>query len=368
MKPTIWIFSLEPIESRYTYQWYNSVPLLLDNELKEKYNVVQINGIQNSTQVTPGAFLNFSDTNYWKSSQLCAFLDHYDTDQVSDNDHFLFTDAWNPIILQIKYMKDLLGTNWILHGLWHSGSYDPQDALGQLIKDKTWSKYTEQAIFYALDHNYFATRFHINMFCGRCLDVNFKAVEELIKSRRIIRTGWPMEYLTTELAPYANIPKRDLILFPHRISSEKQVDIFRDLARHLPNYEFVVCQDQQLTKYEYHTLLGQAKIIFSASLQETLGIVCGIEGPMLNAIPVVPCRLSYSEMFNEHFKYPSEWTDSYSSYIDNREHIIKFIMYFMINYNEFLPELHDQFEKLRTEYFTATKLIETIKSYINETN
>ncbi len=102
MKPTIWIFSLEPIEFRYTYQWYNSVPLLLDNELKEKYNVVQINGIQNSTQVTPGAFLNFSDTNYWKSSQLCAFLDHYDTDQVSDNDHFLFTDAWNPIILQIK--------------------------------------------------------------------------------------------------------------------------------------------------------------------------------------------------------------------------------------------------------------------------
>jgi predicted dienelactone hydrolase len=49
--------------------------------------------------------------------------------------------------------------------------------------------------------------------------------------------------------------KRDIILFPHRIAPEKQVDIFRDLAEQLPEYEFVVCQEQELTKNEYHNLV-----------------------------------------------------------------------------------------------------------------
>jgi hypothetical protein len=72
----------------------------------------------------------------------------------------------------------------------------------------------------------------------------------------------------------------------------------------------VVCQDQQLSKDEYHTLLGQSKIVFSANLQETLGISC-YEGTLVDAIPMVPDRLSYSELYHEGFKYPSEWTESF---------------------------------------------------------
>jgi hypothetical protein len=60
----------------------------------------------------------------------------------------------------------------------------------------------------------------------------------------IVRTGWPMEYMPKVLEPYKNLPKRDLILFPHRIAPEKQVEIFRDLAQTLPQYEWIVCQDQ----------------------------------------------------------------------------------------------------------------------------
>ena len=109
------------------------------------------------------------------------------------------------------------------------------------------------------------------------------------------------------------MPKRDLILFPHRVAPEKQVEIFRDLKHQLPQYEFVVCQDQQLTKNEYHNLLGEAKLVFSANLQETLGI-SWYEGALVDAIPMVPDRLSYSEMAMEDFKYPSEWTESFDAY------------------------------------------------------
>ena len=80
MKPTIWIFSLEPLETRYTCEWHTHVPALLEEHLGHSHTIRQVDGIQKNTQLTPGAFLNFSDTNYWKSSQLCNFLDHYNNE------------------------------------------------------------------------------------------------------------------------------------------------------------------------------------------------------------------------------------------------------------------------------------------------
>ena len=248
VKPTIWIFSLEPIETRYTKQWFDHFPELLKNNLGDNYSVIQVNGIQKNTKTSPGAFLNFSDTNFWKSSQMCEFLEYYNQGKVGKQDHLIFTDAWNPAIIQIKYMNDLLGHNWAIHGFWHAGSYDPQDFLGRLIGDQPWVRHSEKAMFYSLDHNYFATNFHIDMFCDNLLN-NLETSESLMHSKKVIRSGWPMEYLDQELSAYKNTNKRNLVLFPHRIAPEKQVDIFYDLANQLPEYEFVVCQEQQLSWY-----------------------------------------------------------------------------------------------------------------------
>jgi len=162
------------------------------------------------------------------------------------------------------------------------------------------------------------------------------------------------------LRMYKNMPKRNLILFPHRIAPEKQVDIFRDLATHLPQYEFVVCQDQQLTKNEYHNLLGEAKIVFSANLQETLGISC-YEGAVVDAIPMVPDRLSYSEMYYDTFKYPSTWTESFESYEASRPFLVSKIMQYMENYTKFIPTVHKQSRDLHEYFFSATGLLNNIK-------
>jgi hypothetical protein len=156
------------------------------------------------------------------------------------------------------------------------------------------------------------------------------------------------------------MPKRNLILFPHRIAPEKQVDIFRDLKEHLPQYEFVVCQDQQLTKNEYHNLLGEAKLVFSANLQETLGI-SWYEGALVDAIPMVPDRLSYSEMAFDTFKYPSEWTESFEAYTVHRKEICMKIMNYMENYDKYLPQLHKQTHNLKEHFFSAGELLKWIK-------
>ena len=45
LKPTIWIFAIEPLDTRYTKQWFDHIP----KQLKEhvgNYNIVQITGDQ----------------------------------------------------------------------------------------------------------------------------------------------------------------------------------------------------------------------------------------------------------------------------------------------------------------------------------
>jgi hypothetical protein len=281
----------------------------------------------------------------------------------------VFTDAWHPGIINLKYMSELLNIPVTTHGLWHAGSYDPQDFLGRLVGNKPWVRNAEKSFFHAFDHNYFATDFHIKMFVTNLLNdyptENPWLEEDLAviiagEDPRFVRTGWPMEYMSDTLLPYKGMPKRDLILFPHRIAPEKQVEIFRDLAEHLPQYEFVVCQDQQLTKNEYHNLLGEAKMVFSANLQETLGISC-YEGAVVDAIPMVPDRLSYSEMYLDTFKYPSVWTNDYDTYTVYRPDLCMAIIQHMENYSIRIPAIHKQAKELHEQFFSAAGLLNNIK-------
>jgi hypothetical protein len=175
----------------------------------------------------------------------------------------------------------------------------------------------------------------------------------------IKRVGWPMEYLKDTLTAYKNMEKRNLILFPHRVAPEKQVDIFRDLAEQLPEYEFVVCQDRQLTKNEYHNLLGEAKLVFSANLQETLGI-SWYEGALVDAIPMVPDRLSYSEMALSEFKYPSAWTEDFASYRANRDKVVTQVREYIERYDDFAVALDKQRTKLNKDFFSGAALYEAI--------
>ena len=362
----VFLIDLEAVETRYTGQWKTHVPALLK---KAGHNVNIISGPTDiPSATTPGAFLNFGGTNIYKASQVEQMGRLFCNGAVHPGDHFIFTDAWHPGIINLKYMSELLGIPVTAHGLWHAGSYDPQDFLGRLVGKKKWVRHAEKSFFHAFDHNYFATEFHVKLFFDELLEDGWPTENpwyeedwaERYDGGKIVKTGWPMEYMGSTLTAYKNMPKRDLILFPHRVAPEKQVEIFRDLKEHLPQYEFVVCQDQQLTKNEYHNLLGEAKIVFSASLQETLGIGC-YEGALVNTIPMVPDRLSYAEMYYEGFKYPSEWTRDWDSYLQHRQELCHHIIVTMTHYEKRLSQLHKQVEDLSKYFFSADVLLGNIK-------
>ena len=342
---TIYIVDIEAVDTRYTKQWKEHLPRQLQRATNNEVVVISGGDIPHAT--TPGAFLNFGGTNVYKSNQLQQIATLFCEGKIHDGDYFLYTDAWNPTVIQLKYMASLLNTDIVVGGLWHAGSYDPQDFLGRLIGDTPWVRDAERSMYNCYDHNFFASEFHIDLFA--------ESFQDIMDYNEPIRVGWPMEYLKNSLDQYKGMDKRDLILFPHRIAPEKQVDIFRDLKQHLPQYEFVVCQEQTLSKNEYHNLLGEAKLVFSANLQETLGI-SWYEGALVNAIPMVPDRLSYTEMALPEFKYPSAWTNDYSSYVKHRGDVMNKIVDYMENYDDYMPSLSKQVTKLNKEYFSGKEL------------
>jgi len=346
----IYIVDIEAVDTRYTKQWKEYLPKQLQRATNNEVTV--ISGGDTPQATTPGAFLNFGGTNVYKSKQLEIIGEMFCKGEIKDGDYFLYTDAWNPTVIQVRYMAELLGVNVRMGGLWHAGSYDPYDFLGRLIGDKPWVRNAERSMYGCFDDNFFATDFHIDLF--------EKSFREIMVEHEPVRVGWPMEYLENSLDSYKNMDKKDIILFPHRIAPEKQIDIFRDLKDSLPQYEFIVCQEQQLTKNEYHNLLGEAKLVFSANLQETLGI-SWYEGALVDAIPMVPDRLSYSEMALSEFKYPSTWTEDFSSYKSNKQNVINAVINYMENYQTFLPALHNQVTKLKTDFFSGKALYEVLK-------
>ena len=344
----IYIVDIEAVDTRYTKQWKEFLPKQLSRYTNDEVTV--ISGGETPQATTPGAFLNFGGTNVYKSKQLEQIGEMFCNGKIKDGDYFLYTDAWNPTVIQLKYMAELLGVKIKVGGLWHAGSYDPADFLGRLIGDKPWVRNAERSMFEAYDHNFFATQFHVDMFKSV-----FDTTDEKIR-----RVGWPMEYEKNSFQMYKGMPKKNLILFPHRIAPEKQPEIFQDLKDTLRQYEFVICQEKQLTKNEYHNMLGEAKMVFSANLQETLGI-SWYEGLLVDTIPMVPDRLSYKEMATEDFKYPSVWTESFESYKKHKNEVCDRIVEYIENYEKYIVPMQKQTHLLSDDFFSGKALYKAIK-------
>jgi len=373
MSGNIFIMALEPLDTRYTGQWFDGLPRLIREEAARRNVDVEVHNIagqQTSTEVSTGAFLDFFATNIWKNTQINDLVGRFQRGEVQPGDKVLFTDAWHTGVTQVRYMSELMEIPVEIHSMWHAGSYDPQDFLGRLIKDKSWTYNTERGLFFASHVNYFATRFHISLFLKNLFpdeeqlwsgigDASGQYSSPVVHphGERIKRSGQPHSALVDALRGYEGMKKRDLVLFPHRVAPEKQVEIFRDLAQHCPGIEFVVCQDTKLTKDQYHTLLGEAKVVFSANLQETLGI-SAMEGVLCGAIPLLPNRLSYSEMYQSCFLYDSAWTESWEAYVAHRPQMIKVLTHAVKNHHLFDARLEEQRKVLLDYYLSCQPMLD----------
>lgn len=289
------ILPIEPLENRYTGHWYQYIPKQLQDRFKDR-EVVSVGGYPLTNSTDPGAFFNFSSTSAYKATQIASVARMFSEGEVSDGDMFLVTDAWNPCAHMVRYMAEIAGISIQMVGIWHAGAYDPHDIIATKFKSRNWASSLEVSLRNLFDLNVFATEYHKQL---------FENTHGVFNNDKWIVCGFPMEYCDTIMPvtnKYHTFTKKNIIVFPHRKSPEKNLKVFEELSELMPEYEFVVAQDVCNNKDEYHDLLSSAKFVFSASMQETLGIGMA-EGVFFGAIPIVPNMLSYDEMYSDKFKY-----------------------------------------------------------------
>lgn len=355
MIKNIVIVPLEPIESRYTAEWIYHIPnMIRDYMLGEGYelhepdegdkgalmgrfvrgadtiSVLAYDGYEENTKVTEGAFINFGHTNVWKAQQLEQIARDLSAGALKDETVFYFTDAWNPAIINLRYMIDLLGLNAKIYAQWHAGYHDEHDFLHKAISKRNprWATNFERSLYEAIDVNFFTTQFYMSMFknnVGVEMPITADGITIIQGGRAFVtddkkamRVGYPLGYL--KHLPYAKEENwnksfdEPLILFPHRIAEEKQVHLHKAVLEELTNrgekFCSVIAQEIGLSKSGYYKALAEASVVPSYALQETYGIA-QVEGLFANAIPIMPNRLSYAEMYSESaFLYNGEGDDN----------------------------------------------------------
>jgi len=96
----IYIVDIEAVDTRYTKQWKEHLPQQLQRATNQQVTV--ISGGNTPQATTPGAFLNFGGTNVYKSKQLEQIGEMFCAGTIKDGDYFLYTDAWNPTVIQLR--------------------------------------------------------------------------------------------------------------------------------------------------------------------------------------------------------------------------------------------------------------------------
>lgn len=278
---------IEPLESRYSIQWKQWFINYFENK-QIPYIVIDPKPL--TTEIENGAFLDVIGTNYYKSCQLQEICRLIHTGYIQDNDTFLFHDAWFPGLEMLAYMRDGLGLKFKIAGCLHAGCWDPTDFISKKGMGR-WGKDIENGWLELLDTIFVATKYHKRLICKN----------RNVNSFKIKVTGFPLYHEIVE-----SYPKENIVVFPHRLTEDKQPHLFDKLADELgkefPEWQFIKTQEVKRTKAEYYNLLNSCKVAVSYALHENWGI--GMQEAVLcGCVPVVPDSLSYVEMYPDEYRY-----------------------------------------------------------------
>ncbi len=323
-----YFIDIESIPARYSTQWRDWIPKL------SKKESTTISGTD-YTGLSEGGFFDFNSTNVYKAEQTVKLSKLFRDGKIKDGDEFFFYDVWHPGVISLKYMIDLGKLNCKIYGIMHAGSYDETDILG-MNKLYLWADSFEKSIFKACDKVFVASNYHKDMILRQ-------------RSAQAYATGLP--FCFDELEDYKIISnkKENIFVFPHRLSPDKQPEIFDDLKEMFPDYEFIKTGDLDLSKPDYYRLLAKSKFQFSCSLHENWGISV-FESMFLGCVPIIPDRCSYREMYGRDLVYESIWTYNAKHWKQYKDHLKTYIMMVILQYDEYYDRTAERIERVKKYY------------------
>lgn len=296
---------IEPFEARYSQDWLDWTKEILEDLTSLNNFTYDVLLTEAYDAITEGSFLDVIGTNIFKGKQLQMCFDLIKrlktkpySNRLADTVFYL-QDGWFPGIESLAYIRNALGLKFKIACCLHAGTWDSEDFISQ-VGMREWAPSIEFGWLQLYDAIFVATHFHKNLIC-KFFD-NQKQDSEIAKKIHV--TGFPIfkPSVTSVTGPLPE--KDDVIIFPHRYAPEKRPEVFRKMRKLAlgEHFQFIETHQVCANKASYYKELSQAKYAVSFSTQETWGIAMQ-EAVLLGCIPVVPNRLSYTEMYPSLFKY-----------------------------------------------------------------
>ena len=316
-------FPLEELSERYTQDWARWFPQVFCDQ---GIRFATHDGDSLTEIIESGEFLDIHSRPYFAMSQIMSYVEWHRTHKDA-SDILLFADLWHHGIESIPYMKWLGKHNIETYGVFHAGSYDPNDFL-RLAGCDSWAWYFEQMIASFVDFMFVGTEWS---------KILLEKVTPKLGYEKIKVTGLPVDI--NRIKEFRLPEKKPWIVFPHRLAPEKNpIEAFliaNAVLSNDPEAEFYVTsgkrpqhilsnvRDQTIVKElrelqteypgrvriesftnkdNYLSFLSKCSVMLSTSKQETFGYGT-IESMAAGVTPVVPDRLSYPELLGEDHHY-----------------------------------------------------------------
>jgi glycosyltransferase involved in cell wall biosynthesis len=322
---TLFILCLEPLEERYTGQWYT---WLFESLGKGFDSVRNILGRPLTDKVKVGAFLDLNSTAHYKATQLAEVAKRFYEGEIKDGDAFWVSDIEFWGIESIRYLARLQGINVKMFGFLHAASYTHEDFMAPM---EDIGQYVEPAWIASFDRVYVGSEYHRQRVIRARLTDNYGNGMNL--ADRIVVTGNPWRSIaclqdasrsSTDIAPSRGID----LCFPHRPDHEKRPGVFlraaleleqklgrklniafttgREEYRSTNDPEFTrevirLAQQRDVTIYKglkrgaFYNVLGHSKVVVSTAIEENFGYAM-VEAMTMGALPLMPNAYSYPEL------------------------------------------------------------------------
>jgi glycosyltransferase involved in cell wall biosynthesis len=298
---------IEPLEERYTEQWYRWFPEALK---KRKVDFTVIDGEPLNKKIECGTFLDINSTLHYKAEQLKKISKLFFEKKVKSGDVFFVADLEFWGIESIRYLSVLNNIPVEIYGFMHAASYTKEDFMS---KCESFGQYFENGWVRVCDKVFVGSNYH-------------KTVIDNQRSTpyaRIVVTGNP--YKVSEVKQQVGkFKKKNKVILTNRPDYEKRpnltLDVFRILHERYPSWEFVVTTSRDawgkgwlrelaldaqnkgvltikegLTKAEYLTELAESKVMTGNSIEENFGY-CILEACVFDTIPIVENNYSHPEL------------------------------------------------------------------------
>lgn len=305
----LWYLPIEPLEERYSKQWYEWFP----EEFERQGIIYQtIDGETLCDTVEVGTFLDINSTMHYKASQIRKISALFHQNQIQDGDVFFLSDTeMFGMEGTIRYLADLNGlANIRIYGFAHAGSYTREDFVEPCAR---YAKSYEHAWSDIFDQIFVGSEYHKN----RLKNLRGVAVD------KITVTGNPydVEQVRNSISPQVKINR---VIHTNRPDPEKRpnltLDLFEKLKQNHSGWEFMVTTGRRqwgtgalreralrlqeqgvitvcegISKFAYLTLLAQSKVMTGNTVEEMFGY-CLLESLIFDTIPIVKNAFSHPEL------------------------------------------------------------------------